>query len=146
MKNNWYCFGRTKLILMFLFNLYFSILADDSMHSHCKMLSVDIPKFGEPIQNQTVAVGRESMFSCVVDNLQTYKVSLFCIAQKLFRTLLVGFAFQNNLLVINGFVIVGKLWRQRRFQQNEATSFMFSKVYEWSQMSFVETLYSSWFE
>ncbi|XP_070489921.1 lachesin-like isoform X3 [Chironomus tepperi] len=35
----------------------------------------DIPKFGEPIQNQTIAVGRESVFSCVVDNLQTYKIA-----------------------------------------------------------------------
>lgn len=37
--------------------------------------TTDIPKFGEPIQNQTIAVGREAVFSCVVDNLQTYKVS-----------------------------------------------------------------------
>jgi hypothetical protein len=36
---------------------------------------IDIPKFGEPIQNQTIPVGREAVFSCVVDNLQTYKVS-----------------------------------------------------------------------
>lgn len=42
---------------------------------HAKLLSTDIPKFGEPIQNQTIAVGRESFFACVVDNLQTYKVS-----------------------------------------------------------------------
>ncbi|CAH1709933.1 unnamed protein product [Chironomus riparius] len=35
----------------------------------------DIPKFGEPIQNQTIAVGREAVFSCVVDNLQTYKIA-----------------------------------------------------------------------
>jgi hypothetical protein len=42
------------------------------------MLLVDTPKFGESIQNQTVAVGREAVFSCVVDNLQTYKVSSSC--------------------------------------------------------------------
>lgn len=41
---------------------------------HAKLLT-DIPKFGEPIQNQTIAVGREAFFACVVDNLQTYKVS-----------------------------------------------------------------------
>ncbi|CRK94221.1 CLUMA_CG007736, isoform A [Clunio marinus] len=35
----------------------------------------DTPKFGEPIQNQTIAVGREAVFSCVVDNLQTYKIA-----------------------------------------------------------------------
>ncbi|KAG5676523.1 hypothetical protein PVAND_006352 [Polypedilum vanderplanki] len=39
------------------------------------MKSSDIPKFGEPIQNQTIAVGREAVFSCVVDNLQTYKIA-----------------------------------------------------------------------
>jgi hypothetical protein len=40
-----------------------------------RLSRTDIPKFGEPIQNQTIAVGREAVFSCVVDNLQTYKVS-----------------------------------------------------------------------
>lgn len=34
----------------------------------------DLPKFGEPLQNITVPVGREALLSCVVDNLQTYKV------------------------------------------------------------------------
>lgn len=35
----------------------------------------DLPKFGEPLQNVTVPVGREAVLQCVVDNLQTYKVS-----------------------------------------------------------------------
>lgn len=34
----------------------------------------DLPKFGEPLQNITIAVGREALLICVVDNLQTYKV------------------------------------------------------------------------
>lgn len=34
----------------------------------------DLPKFGEPIQNVTVPLGRDAVFSCTVDNLQTYKV------------------------------------------------------------------------
>lgn len=34
----------------------------------------DLPKFGEPLQNLTIPVGREALLSCVVDNLQTYKV------------------------------------------------------------------------
>lgn len=34
----------------------------------------DLPKFGEPLQNITIPVGREALLSCVVDNLQTYKV------------------------------------------------------------------------
>lgn len=36
--------------------------------------SIDLPKFGEPLQNLTIPVGREALLSCVVDNLQTYKV------------------------------------------------------------------------
>ncbi|XP_036226943.2 uncharacterized protein [Bactrocera oleae] len=35
----------------------------------------DLPKFGEPIQNVTVPVGREAVLQCVVDNLQTYKIA-----------------------------------------------------------------------
>lgn len=35
----------------------------------------DLPKFGEVLQNVTVPVGREAVLQCVVDNLQTYKVS-----------------------------------------------------------------------
>jgi len=46
-----------------------------------EMLRTDIPKFGEPIQNQTIAVGREAVFSCVVDNLQTYKVSVLLLSK-----------------------------------------------------------------
>lgn len=46
-----------------------------NMHKILNEYSIDIPKFGEPIQNQTIAVGRDAVFSCVVDNLQTYKVS-----------------------------------------------------------------------
>lgn len=38
------------------------------------VLFTDLPKFGEPLQNITVPVGREALLSCVVDNLQTYKV------------------------------------------------------------------------
>ncbi|XP_017474591.1 PREDICTED: uncharacterized protein LOC108365142, partial [Rhagoletis zephyria] len=33
----------------------------------------DLPKFGEPLQNVTIPVGREAILQCVVDNLQTYK-------------------------------------------------------------------------
>ncbi|XP_050321420.1 uncharacterized protein LOC126753767 isoform X26 [Bactrocera neohumeralis] len=35
----------------------------------------DLPKFGEPLQNVTVPVGREAVLQCVVDNLQTYKIA-----------------------------------------------------------------------
>ncbi|KAF5307285.1 hypothetical protein FQR65_LT07001 [Abscondita terminalis] len=33
------------------------------------------PKFGEPIRNVTVAVGREAIFTCIVDDLGAYKVA-----------------------------------------------------------------------
>ncbi|XP_049318511.1 opioid-binding protein/cell adhesion molecule homolog isoform X2 [Bactrocera dorsalis] len=39
------------------------------------LLDKDLPKFGEPIQNVTVPVGREAVLQCVVDNLQTYKIA-----------------------------------------------------------------------
>lgn len=35
----------------------------------------EIPKFGEPISNVTVPVGREAVLTCAVENLSTYKVS-----------------------------------------------------------------------
>lgn len=37
----------------------------------------DLPKFGEPLHNSTIPIGREAILSCVVDNLQTYKVRAF---------------------------------------------------------------------
>jgi hypothetical protein len=59
-----------------------NVLMENSMNKIKNNL--DIPKFGEPIQNQTIAVGREAVFSCVVDNLQTYKVSLMMMLSWLF--------------------------------------------------------------
>ncbi|XP_054083591.1 basement membrane-specific heparan sulfate proteoglycan core protein-like [Zeugodacus cucurbitae] len=35
----------------------------------------DLPKFGEPLHNVTIPVGREAVMQCVVDNLQTYKIA-----------------------------------------------------------------------
>lgn len=37
-------------------------------------LIADLPKFVEPLQNVTIPVGREAVFSCSIENLQTYKV------------------------------------------------------------------------
>lgn len=34
----------------------------------------DVPKFGEPISNVTIPVGREATLTCVVEDLATYKV------------------------------------------------------------------------
>jgi len=68
-------FRKIKLILMFLYNSL-EIIYACCLLLLLLMVSTDIPKFGEPMQNQTIAVGREAVFSCVVDNLQTYKVSI----------------------------------------------------------------------
>lgn len=35
----------------------------------------EVPKFGEPIPNVTVAVGRDASLPCVVENLGSHKVS-----------------------------------------------------------------------
>ncbi|XP_011498154.1 PREDICTED: lachesin-like [Ceratosolen solmsi marchali] len=38
-------------------------------------LSTDLPKFGKPLNNLTVSVGREAVFACIVENLGPYKVA-----------------------------------------------------------------------
>lgn len=35
----------------------------------------ELPKFGEPITNVTVPVGREAVMGCIVEDLGAYKVS-----------------------------------------------------------------------
>ncbi|XP_076395702.1 neurotrimin isoform X2 [Megachile rotundata] len=35
----------------------------------------DLPKFGKPLNNLTVSVGREAIFTCIVENLGPYKVA-----------------------------------------------------------------------
>ncbi|XP_055387123.1 neurotrimin-like [Condylostylus longicornis] len=35
----------------------------------------DLPKFGEPLQNVTIPIGRDAILQCIVDNLQTYKIA-----------------------------------------------------------------------
>lgn len=37
------------------------------------------PEFGEEMQNITVPLGRDVVFECVVNNLGSYKVSLFLV-------------------------------------------------------------------
>lgn len=63
-----------KLILTFSYLIFFAPVYECLAH-HLTRCGTDTPKFGEPIQNQTIAVGREAVFNCVVDNLQTYKAS-----------------------------------------------------------------------
>lgn len=78
----------------------FTIFAINSLShtsSNLTQPGSDIPKFVEPIQNQTVAVGREAMFSCVVENLQTYKVSDYVYALKSQNPLSLPFSTENVL-------------------------------------------------
>ncbi|XP_076238189.1 neurotrimin [Calliopsis andreniformis] len=37
--------------------------------------SPDLPRFGSPLNNLTVSVGREAIFTCIVENLGPYKVA-----------------------------------------------------------------------
>ncbi|XP_058791131.1 lachesin-like [Phymastichus coffea] len=37
--------------------------------------ATDLPRFGKPLNNLTVSLGREAIFACVVDNLGPYKVA-----------------------------------------------------------------------
>lgn len=67
-------FMEIKLILMFYYNLFIVSFIFVFFVYFMLMLRTDTPKFGEPIFNVTIPVGREAVFSCVVDNLQTYKV------------------------------------------------------------------------
>lgn len=59
------------------------IWIDNDSESECEFvvnpsvpenLIADLPKFVEPLQNVTIPVGREAVFSCSIENLQTYKV------------------------------------------------------------------------
>lgn len=35
----------------------------------------DLPRFGKPLNNLTISVGREAIFTCIVENLGPYKAS-----------------------------------------------------------------------
>lgn len=63
----------------------------------------DLPKFGEPLHNSTIPIGREAILSCVVDNLQTYKVRAF--PRYIFFFLFVGqnfvFLFRHKVLDVS---------------------------------------------
>lgn len=61
--------------------LYFVILGADIhvLDSHTRLLEdSSMPKFAESIPNITVSVGKDALLSCVVENLNNYKVSSFC--------------------------------------------------------------------
>lgn len=55
---------KFKMLFCFFLNL-FSFVAD--------------PKFSGPILNATVAVGRDAVLTCMVEDLGAYKVSFGCV-------------------------------------------------------------------
>lgn len=47
------------------------------LDSHTRLLEdSSMPKFAETIPNITVSVGKDALLSCVVENLNNYKVKL----------------------------------------------------------------------
>lgn len=59
------------ICILFLLRMLFSTFI-----YHCFLISEN-PKFSEPITNVTVAVGREAILACQVEDLGQYKVSKF---------------------------------------------------------------------
>lgn len=60
-------------------------------------LIADLPKFVEPLQNVTIPIGREAVFSCSIENLQTYKVRAHM--EELFVLPSIGLVIVERLIV-----------------------------------------------
>ncbi|XP_058820367.1 lachesin-like isoform X2 [Topomyia yanbarensis] len=68
----------------------------------------DLPKFGEPIQNLTVALGREAILICVIDNLQTYKVAWLRVDTQTILTIQTHVITKNHRMTITH--VEGRKW------------------------------------
>ncbi|CAO1364975.1 unnamed protein product [Diamesa tonsa] len=68
----------------------------------------DTPKFGEPIFNVTIPVGREAVFSCVVDNLQTYKIAWLRVDTQTILTIQTHVITKNHRMVVS--YVEGRAW------------------------------------
>ncbi|CAB0042827.1 unnamed protein product [Trichogramma brassicae] len=53
------------------------VLKDPKQHMHSipRAWLINLPRFGKPLNNLTVSVGREAVFACIVENLGPYKVA-----------------------------------------------------------------------
>ncbi|XP_055542497.1 lachesin-like [Wyeomyia smithii] len=71
-------------------------------------LDRDLPKFGEPIQNLTVALGREAVLICVIDNLQTYKVAWLRVDTQTILTIQTHVITKNSRMTITR--VEGRKW------------------------------------
>lgn len=62
------------LFLLLLTVYFYFLVSNKYILKPCAFISD--PKFGEPIANMTVAVGREAILACQVKDLGPYKVSI----------------------------------------------------------------------
>ncbi|XP_029728478.1 lachesin isoform X2 [Aedes albopictus] len=72
------------------------------------LVDKDLPKFGEPIQNLTVALGREAVLICVIDNLQTYKVAWLRVDTQTILTIQTHVITKNHRMTITH--VEGRKW------------------------------------
>ncbi|XP_052894216.1 lachesin-like [Anopheles moucheti] len=72
------------------------------------ILDKDLPKFGEPIQNLTVPVGREAILTCVINNLQTYKVAWLRVDTQTILTIQTHVITKNHRMTIAH--VEGRAW------------------------------------
>ncbi|XP_035796453.1 lachesin-like isoform X1 [Anopheles albimanus] len=72
------------------------------------ILDKDLPKFGEPIQNLTVPLGREAVLTCVINNLQTYKVAWLRVDTQTILTIQTHVITKNHRMTIAH--VEGRAW------------------------------------
>ncbi|XP_053673913.1 lachesin-like [Anopheles nili] len=81
---------------------------DPVEESNSYILDKDLPKFGEPIQNLTVPVGREAVLTCVINNLQTYKVAWLRVDTQTILTIQTHVITKNHRMTIAH--VEGRAW------------------------------------
>ncbi|XP_058122718.1 lachesin-like [Anopheles ziemanni] len=81
---------------------------DNVEESNSYILDKDLPKFGEPIQNLTVPVGREAVLTCVINNLQTYKVAWLRVDTQTILTIQTHVITKNHRMTIAH--VEGRAW------------------------------------
>ncbi|XP_051175236.1 lachesin-like [Leptopilina boulardi] len=62
--------------------------------------SIDLPRFGKPLNNLTVSVGREAIFECIVENLGPYKVAWLRVDTQTILTIATHVITKNHRIVV----------------------------------------------
>ncbi|XP_053974464.1 lachesin-like isoform X2 [Hylaeus anthracinus] len=62
--------------------------------------SPDSPRFGKPLNNLTVSVGREAIFTCIVENLGIYKVAWLRVDTQTILTIAVHVITKNHRISV----------------------------------------------